>query len=365
MKKLRIVLLASVMFLGCSKDEPEVIVQAAPIPTLDNITYDIGAITSTSVVIDFTSNSFSSSGGQLIREIWYKKPTDAEWSIKDISNTPSEQLQHLLNGLELATKYMIKPVFTIGELVKEGAETTVITLPFKFTATKDGFEQILLVSDDTSVDFQAFESDPSFYLKYANDSIPMTYGAISKDSLLIAFETSNSLFFEGNDEYVEKINSSISFQFKDYYEKDWKTLEIFNRQPKIDSLSSQNVTMCSGLDHTKLLFDGLFWNARGVSENLLEADDYVISIKNVQDPSISTPVYTKSNFVDDAATACEAGFDILFEEPIQNRFHSGSSLWISFPKDLLPEGNYQLQFSAIKNNEIYSAEPLEFELLYE
>ena len=81
MKKLYIALLATLLFFSCSEDKPEA-VQIGQTPNITNITYDIGAITSTSVVIDFTSNSFSSSGGDLIREIWYKKPADADWSIK-------------------------------------------------------------------------------------------------------------------------------------------------------------------------------------------------------------------------------------------------------------------------------------------
>lgn len=364
MKRLSIILVVSLIFISCSEDEPNV----APIgqtPTIDNITFDIDAITSASVVVDFTSNSFSSSGGQLIREIWYKKPIDTEWSIKNITNAPSEQLQHLVDGLEFATKYSIKAVFTIGELVRESGETNITTLPFETTALKDGFEQILLISKDSSVDFQALESEPSFYLKFANDSIPMTINAISKDSLLIDFQADNSIFFEGNDEYVEKINTSVSFGLKDYYEKDWKTLEVFNRQPKIDAIASLNVVSCTGLDHTKLQFTGFFWNAREYSESLFEADDYSFSIKNVQDPSISSPVFTKSDFIENVEDACETGFDIFFELPVQNRFHSGSSLWVSFPQDLLPEGNYRLQFSVIKNGETYTAEPFEFELTYE
>lgn len=364
MKKLYLVLFASILFLSCSDDEPEVI-QGAPLPSIGNITYDINAITSTSVIIEFTSISFTGDVNGFILEIWHKKPSDSEWSILDITNEASDT-EHLLGGLELATKYIIKPVFTIGELVKEGAESSITTLPFKSIERKDYiFEQILLLSNDTSVDFQAFESEPSFYLKYANDSIPMIYDAISKDSLLISFQADNSLFFNGNEEYVEKTDTSISFQFKDYYEKDWKIMEIFNRQPKIESLTSQNVVSCTGVEHTKLRFDGLFWNARAFSEILLEADDYAISIKNVQDPSIATPVFTKSDFIDNVADACETGFDILPELPVQNRFHSGNSLWVSFPMDLLPEGNYQLEFSAINNDETYTAEPLEFVLSYE
>ncbi len=364
MKRVYIFLIASLFFVSCSDDEPET-VTGGQTPTIDNITYDIGAITSTSVIVDFTSNSFTSSGGQLIREIWYKKPVDSEWSIKDITAAPSEQLQHLIDGLDFATKYSIKAVFTIGELVRESTETNITTLPFETTAKKDGFEQILLISKDSSVDFQAFESEPVFYLKYANDSIPMTPNVISKDSLLIDFQADNSIFFQNNNEYVEKINTSVSFGLKDYYEKNWKTLEIFNRQPKIDALSFQEVVSCSELDHTKLQFNGLFWNARLFTESLFEADEYSISIKNVQDTSISTPVYTKSDFNENIATACEAGIDILFTEPVQNRFHSGSSLWISFPRDLLPEGDYQLLFTAIKNDETYMAEPFAFELTYE
>lgn len=364
MKKLYIVLLASVLFLSCSDDEPAV-VQGTPMASIGNITYDIGAITSTSVTIEFTAIDFTSDGSQFKLEIWHKKPADSDWTIKDITNAASES-EHLVDGLELATKYVIKPVFTIGELVKEGAETSITTLPFKSIERKDFiFEEILLLSNDTSVDFQAFESEPSFYLKYANDSIQMTYTAISKDSLLIAFQANNSLFFEGNEGYVEKVDTSISFQFKDYYEEDWKTMEIFNRQPKIESLVSQNVVTCTDLDHTKLRFDGLFWNARASLDILLEADEYTISIKNVQDPAISTPVFTKSDFIENVAEACETGFDILLELPVQNRFHSGSSLWISFPMNLLPEGNYQLHFSAFKNDETHTAEPLEFVLSYE
>lgn len=364
MKKLYLVVLASVLFLSCSDDEPDTI-QGAPLPSIGNINYDIGAITSTSVIVEFTSITFTSDGSKFILEIWHKKPSDSEWSILDITDAASETA-HLLDGLELATEYIIKPVFSIGELVKEGAETSIITLPFKSIERKDyEFEQILLLSDDTSVDFQAFESEPSFYLKYANDSIPMIYDAISKDSLLISFQANNSLFFEGNEEYVEKTDTSVSFQFKDYYEKDWKTMEIFNRQPKIEALTSQNVVSCTDLDHTKLRFDGLFWNARAFSEILLEADDYAISIENVQNPSIATPVFTKSDFIENVADACETGFDILVELPVQNRFHSGSSLWVSFPKDLLPEGTYRLQFSVINTDETHTAEPLEFELSYE
>ena len=364
MKKLSLLLFASILFLSCSEDEPEVAQREAPTLNIGNFSYDIGTIASTSVIVEFTSNPVTSSGGELIQEIWFRKSSDTEWSILDITDVAFQQL-YLLDGLDLATKYIIKPVFTIGELVKEGPERTLTTLPFEYTALKDGFEQILLLSNDTSIDFQAFESEPSFYLKYANDSIPMIYDAISKDSLLISFQADNSLFFEGNDANVEKINTSISFQFKEYYEKDWKGLEIFNRQPKIDSLIFQEVVSCTDLDHTKLQFTGLFWNATLFSESLLEADEYAISIKNVQDPSIATPVYIKSDFIENIATGCEAGIDIIFEEPIQNRFHSGSLLWISFPKDLLPEGDYQLQFSAIKNNETYTAEPFEFELSYQ
>lgn len=363
MKKLYIGLLASVLFLSCSDDEPAV-VQGTPMASIGNITYDIGAITSSSVIIEFTSIDFTSDGSPFVLEIWHKKPSDSDWTIKDITNAASES-EHLVDGLELATKYTIKPVFAIGELVKEGAETNITTLPFKSVERKDfKFEQILLLSNDTTVDFLAFESEPSFYLKYANDSIPMMYDAISKDSLLIAFQADNSLFFDANEAYVENINATISFQFKDYYEEDWKTMEIFNRQPKIDAMALQNVVACTGVDHTKLRFDGLFWNARSFSDILLEADDYAITIENVQDPNISTPVFTKSDFIDNVAEACETGFDILVDPPVQNNFHSGSSLWISFPMDLLPEGDYQLQFSAIQNDVTHTAEPLEFVLAY-
>ena len=364
MKKLSPILFAAILFLSCSEDKPEVVQVEEPIVNFEDFSYDIGTITSTSVILEFTTNPISSFEGQLSQEIWYRKSTEVEWSIRDITNEKF-QLVHLLEGLELATKYFIKPVFTIGELVKEGTEQIITTLPFKVTAKKDDFEQILLLSMDSSIDFQNLESEPSFYLKYVNDSIPMTYTAISKDSLLITFEVDNSLFFQENDAYIEKINASISFQFKEYYEKDWKGLEIFNRQPKIDSLIFQEVVSCTDLDHTKLQFTGLFWNANLFSESPLEADEYAISIKNVQDPSIATPVYIKSDFIENIATGCEAGIDIIFDEPIQNRFHSGSLLWISFPKDLLPEGDYQLQFSAIKNNETYTAEPFEFELSYQ
>ena len=364
MKKLYIVLIASLLFLSCSEDEPEVIQREGPIVNFEDFSYDIEAITSTSVILEFATNPISSFEGQISQEIWYRKSAEAEWLIRDITDEKF-QLEHLLEGLELATIYFIKPVFTIGELVKEGEVQIITTLPFKVTAKKDSFEQILLLSKDTSIDFQNLESEPSFYLKYVNDSIPMTYTAISKDSILITFQADNSLFFQENDAYVELINTSISFQFKDYYEKDWKALEIFNRQPKIDSLNFQEVVSCSALDQTKLQFTGLFWNARLFSESQIEADEYAISIKNIADPSIATPVYVKSDFIENITNGCEAGIDIISADPIQNRFHSGSFLWISFPKDLLPEGDYQLQFSAIKNDKTYTAEPLEFELSYE
>lgn len=364
MKKVYLLLCASMLFFSCSDDDPEVVQGGTP-PSIDAITYTIGSITSSSVVVEFTSNSFSSSGGSLIREIWYKRPDASDWSIKDITSTPSEQLQHLVNGLDFATRYTIKAVFTVGELVRESTETSITTLPFETTAKKEGFEQIVLISKDASIDFQALPSEPSFYLKFANDSLQMNATAVSKDTLMIDFQADNSIFFEGNESYVEKLTAPVSYQLKDYYEEEWKTLEIFNRQPKIDELTSQPVVNCTGEDHTKLDFSGLFWNATASMDILLEADDYAISIQNMQNPSITTPVFTKSDRIDDIMNSCAAGFDILLEEPVANRFHSGSRLWISFETSLLPEGTYQLQFSAIKDDTTYTADSFTFELMYE
>lgn len=364
MKKLLIILLAFALGVACSDDEPDVVQGGAP-PTIDAITYDIGTITSSSVVIEFTSNSLSSSGGSLIREIWYKKPDASDWSIKDITNTPSEQLQHLVEGLDFATRYTIKAVFTVGELVRESTETNVVTLPFETTAKKDGFEQILLISGDTSVDLEALPSAPSFYLKFANDSIQMTTTVLSKDSLLIDFQADNSIFFEANGDYVDKITAPVSFQLKDYYETEWKTLEIFNRKPKIDALTSQMVVACTGEDQTKLAFDGLFWNAPASMDSLLEAEDYAISIRNVQNIALTTPVFGINDRVVGIMDGCEAGFDILSEEPVANRFHSGSQLWVSFATSLLPEGEYELLFSVIQDDIVYTADTFTFTLSYQ
>lgn len=364
MKKILSVIFVLCILFACSDDEPEV-VQGGDPPNIDTITYDVGAITSSSVVIEFTSNSFTSSGGSLIREIWFKRPEATDWSIKDITDAPSEQLQHLVDGLDFATRYTIKAVFTVGELVRESSETSIVTLPFETTARKDGFEQIVLISQDMSVDFQALASDPTFYLKYANDSIPMALTKVSKDTLLIDFQADNAIFFADDEGYVDKFTAPISYQLQDYYEKEWKTLEIFNRKPKIDAQSAQTVVNCTGEDHTKLAFSGLFWNATDATDILLEAEEYAITIQNVQNASIATPVFVKNDEIADVANACESGFSILPVDPITNRFHSGRELWISFETNLLPEGTYQLQFSALYDGVTYTADPFNFELTYE
>ena len=370
MQRLFIVLFVSVLFLSCGEDEP-VIVQEDPKINFDRFSYDIGEITPSSVIVRFISNSVSGTGGQLIREIWYKKSNDSEWSKKDITDGALQQ-SHVLDGLENATKYNIKPVFSIGDLVKEGSERTISTLPFQYFSRGYSNEKALIWTRDSKdeIDFRALDPEPSFFLKFEADSLEMAYTAISKDSLITSLESNTSQFFESNEEYVEKIEASVSLRLNDFYDEKVTELDIYNKKPKIDSVYYQTVVSCDDYDVLKLLFRGNFWSAIYDNKDTLfnVPNDYNISIKNKQDPSISSPVYTRSELRENKpgiTTSCESDISIIEDVPIENNFHRGRFLWVSMPKDLFPEGDYILHFSAVKNDETYTAEPLEFELLYE
>lgn len=368
MKKKIIYLFASIFLLSCSEDEPAII---TPEPIIINLKYEIREITPISLEIKFVSNSVSAIGGNLIRQIWFKKAIDLEWSIKDITDLDSQRT-YLLEGLERATKYIIKPVFRIENLTTEGSSQTITTLPFKYFARSYGIHRALLYSPDNSDDIDFRELDPplSFFITYRGDSLEMEYVAISKDSILISLDSNNSLFFEESFVFIERLDLPLNFKWRDHYKNNAleQDLEIYNNKPKIDSLIIQQVRDCEGFKRTQLAFRGLFWDPLLNSQNSLNGpDDYRVKISSVQNPSVSTPIMTISEFDQNSSFSqgCKDGFRTVIDIPIQNFFHKGSVLWVAFPKDLLPNGAYEIQFSVIKNGETYSAEPFEFDLVYE
>ncbi len=370
MKKLFIPLIATIFLLACGEDEP-VIIEKEPTISLEGFSYDIGEITPASVEIQLTSNSVRVSGGQLVREIWFKKPIETEWSKVDITNASAQQT-YLLEGLEKATKYLLKPVFSIGDLIKEGPERTFTTLPFKYFSKRYGLHKALIFSPDNSedIDFRELNPKPYFFITHKGDSLEMEHTAISKDSMLLSLDSNSSIFFDENEESIQKIGSPLYFKLKDYYNTNTLglDLEIYNNQPKIDSLIIQQVRDCDGFERTQIVFRGLFWDPLNPPNSANSPDDYQVKISSVQNPSVSTPVMTISELDLSSSSfnqGCKDGFRTVIDIPAQNYFHRGSVLWVAFPKDLLPEGEYQLRFSVIKNDETYSAEPFEFNLTYE
>lgn len=365
MKKVYLLVLTTILF-SCGKDETEI---PAPEPTIEvqGFLYNIKDVTTNSFTLRVTENGVRSSGGRLTTEIWFKEKNAEDWSKQEIDLVlgvgPTE---HIVEGLKPATKYFVKPVFSISEIVKEAAQQTTTTKPFEFFRRKNGLEGVLLVSQDENIDFRELETKPSFFVKYKNDSIPMIYEAVSQDSLIASIKKSTLSFFEPEEPYIEKIEATVGFKVNDYYDDNFQ-LDLYNKRPKIDSLYFQRIEECDGLTYTKLLFQGLFWNASILLEDTdaNRPDDYRISIKNIQDPSISSPILTIDGLSTEIPQSCETGFNTLFDLPIQNRFHQGSFLWTSVPKDILPEGEYKLEFSVIKNEEIYTADSFEFILDYD
>jgi len=370
MKKLFIPLLTSIFLLACGEDEP-VIIETEPSISLEGFSYGIGEITPTSVEIQFTSNSVRGSGGQLVREIWFKKPVEIEWSKVDITDAAAQQT-YLLEGLEKATKYLLKPVFSIENLMKEGPERTFTTPPFTYFARRHGLHKALIYSPDDSedIDFRELNPKPNFFIMHKGDSLEMEYTAISKDSMLLSLESNSSIFFDENDDSVERLDLPLHFNLNDYYNTNTleQDLEIYNNQPRIDSLIIQQVRDCDGFERTQIVFRGLFWDPLNPPKSANSPDDYRVKISSVQNPSVSTPIMTISEFDANSNSfnqGCKDGFRTVIDIPVQNYFHRGSVLWVAFPKDLLPEGEYQLGFSIIKNDEIYTAEPFTFGLVYE
>jgi len=371
MKKYWSIIFLCTLFLSCGKDESSAVVQETPTINLEGFSYEIGEITPASVEIQFTSNSVRGSGGQLVREIWFKKPVEIEWSKVDITDAAAQQA-YLLERLEKATKYLLKPVFSIGNLMKEGPERTFTTPPFKYFARRYGLHKALIYSPDDSedIDFRELNPKPNFFIMHKGDSLEMEYTAISKDSMLLSLESNSSIFFDENDDSVERLDLQLHFNLNDYYNTNTlgQDLEIFNNQPRIDSLIIQQVRDCDGFERTQIVFRGLFWDPLNAPNSANSPDDYRVKISSVQNPSVSTPIMTISEFDANSNSfnqGCKDGFRTVIDIPVQNFFHRGSVLWVAFPKDLLPEGEYQLGFSVIKNDEIYSATPFEFNLTYE
>tara|TARA_R110000744_G_scaffold259379_3_gene374501 strand:- start:1017 stop:2129 length:1113 start_codon:yes stop_codon:yes gene_type:complete len=370
MKKLFITLFASTFFLACSKDESNTI---PPEPTinLQGFSYDIGEITPTSMELEYVSTSVSGTGGKIIREIWYKKATDLEWSKKDITDEVVQRT-HLLEGLEKATKYIVKPVFSIENITKEGLEKTVTTLPFKFSVRKYRLHEAHLYLTDNAedTDFRELDATPYFFVEHGGDTLDLKYTTLSKDSILISLDSNSSILFQENDILTESLDLPLHFKLNDYYNNDilQQNFQIYNNQPKIDSLIVQQVIDCEDLQRTRLAFKGLFWDPLNPPSTPNGPDNYRVKISSVQNPSVSTPIMTLSEFDINSSSftnGCKDGFRTVIDIPVENLFHRGSVLWVIFPKDLLPEGAYEIQFSVIKNDETYSADPLEFDLVYE
>mgnify|MGYP001951921202 CR=1 FL=1 len=85
-------------------------------------------------------------------------------------------------------------------------------------------------------------------------------------------------------------------------------------------------------------------------------DNYRVKISSVQNPSVSTPIMTLSEFDIDSSSftnGCKDGFRTVIDIPVENLFHRGSVLWVIFPKELGPEGAYEIQFKAKNKSESF------------
>ncbi len=339
---------------------------------LEGLASSIGEITSASIELQYTYSNLTTNGGDLVTEIWYKKRNDANWSVLEIPIENQKILE--INGLERGTAYLAKPVFKVNDFVKEGEEIQFRTLPFNYTFIREGNPNSIWITnifaDD---DYNELRDGIVSFLKRESDSIPTEITIISKDSLLITPSTELSALFDSSIAYEERLEATLTLQFNDYYNGSFSTVDLFNPEPRTNALTFQKIVPCSESDKTKLLFQGFFWDSSIRTEiDFNKPEDYRINITSVEDPLITTDTYTqldqRIHDTDDVnsflANSCEDGFTIVEDPPIGNPFHRGSFMWISFPTEVLPEGTYVLQFSIIKNGELLSAKPFEFQLQY-
>jgi|GEM_PF-6740021 len=362
----------AVLFLSCDRSDGETADSSGTHIDIIGLASTVEEITATSVALQYTYTDVLTDGGSPNTEIWYKKLEDNEWSILEVVLENETALQ--IEGLDRATSYLVKPVFRVNDFIREGSEIAFTTLPINYTFVREGNPNSVWVTnifaDD---DYTEVGSVLTSFLKKDNDSIPLQISVVSKDSLLLFPAIGLHTLFDPLPNYQERLEVSVTLQLNDYYMDNFGTLELYNPIPRIETFSFQKVVDCDNSDKTKLLFQGLFWDASlRATIDFNKPDDYRIRIQNVENTALATPIYGQMEERSDPtldvdaflSNNCEEGFTIVEDAPVRNIFHRGSFLWISFPTQLLPEGSYELQFGLLKDGELLEAEPFGFELRY-